>query len=79
MSNADVNTSNDDDHSPLGPLTDQERDFLAAYRDLDDAGQAWLQWAVRAMVSGHLAPPEEEAIQGWPVPLQFHYRDMVID
>ncbi len=32
----------DDDDSPLGPLTDQERDFLEAYRELDDADQVFI-------------------------------------
>ncbi len=29
-------------------MTDEAAELLAAYRDLDDAGQAWLQWAVLA-------------------------------
>ncbi|MDP9358518.1 MAG: hypothetical protein M3R02_25175 [Chloroflexota bacterium] len=56
---AGVSIPNDHDNERPGPQTPEEAEFLAASCDLDEAGQTWLQWAIRAMVSGRLAPPEE--------------------
>ncbi len=44
---------------PIEPETDQERELLEAYRDLDEAGRAWLQWVAFAEL-GRRSPPDED-------------------
>ncbi len=43
---------------PIAPETDQERELLEAYRDLDEADKAWLQWAVLTEVSRRVDPED---------------------
>jgi len=47
-----------DDDSPLGPLTDQERELLAAYRDLDEADRVLLWSALLTEVDRRPTPDE---------------------
>ncbi len=47
-----------DDDSPLGPLTDQERELLAAYRDLDDADRV-LVWSALLTELDRRPTPDE--------------------
>ncbi len=54
---AGVIIPNNDD-SPLGPLTDQERELLEAYRDLDDADRV-LAWSALLSELGRRPGPDE--------------------
>ncbi len=57
--------SSPDDHGDerTDPLTDQEAEFLEAYRELDESGQAWLTWAVQAL-RGRQPPPSRKPRRG---------------
>ncbi|MDP9472280.1 MAG: hypothetical protein M3Q71_16705 [Chloroflexota bacterium] len=44
-----MSSPDDHDDERTDPLTDQEAEFLEAYRELDESGQAWLTWAVQAL------------------------------
>ncbi len=49
---AGMNTPHDPATPPLGaPETDQEAELVAAFRKLDSAGRAWLQWVALAVPS----------------------------
>ncbi len=52
-----MSTPSDDD-SPLGLLTGQERDFLEAYRDLDDADRVLLWSALLTELDRRPTPDE---------------------
>lgn len=42
--------------APIEPETDEAAELLAIYRELDDAGRAWLQWAALALLSRQPSP-----------------------
>ncbi len=50
-----------DDHSPLSPLTDQEREFLEAYRDLDESDRVFV-WSAILTELGRRPIPDEDSI-----------------
>ncbi len=60
-SNAGASIPNDDDNSPLGPLTDQEREFLEAFRELGEADRVRVWNAILTELGRHADPAEEEA------------------
>ncbi len=47
-----------DDDARLGPQTDQERELLEAYRDLDDAGRVLLWSALLTELDRRPTPDE---------------------
>lgn len=58
---AGVSSPDDDDDPRTGPLTDQEREFLEAFRELGEADRVLVWSAILTELGRHADPAEEEA------------------